>query len=103
MRAARALTALAVVGTVTLAGTLTACSADENTAVIGSPMGMTGTWERSFGDEFSGTELDQELCQPNRFGSDDADAPFNPDIEAAWFSPYAVVVPDGALQTTARP
>jgi beta-glucanase (GH16 family) len=97
------LTARAALGTVALVASLTACSGSDAPAVVGSPTGMTGTWDLTFGDEFSGTGLDRALWQPNRFGSDDGDAPFNPDIEAAWFSPDAVAVADGALQITEEP
>ena len=98
----RSCTALAVVG-LALAGSLSACGAAELPRVTGHPTGMTGTWDLSFGDEFSGSELDRDLWQPNRYGSDEGDAPFNPDLEDAWFSPAATTVADGALHLTAQP
>jgi beta-glucanase (GH16 family) len=64
------------------------------------PTGLSGSWRSVGGDEFTGTKLNRKNWQPNRFGNDSADAPFNPDGEDAWFSPDNVAVDDGALQLT---
>ena len=67
-----------------------------------APQGPAGRWMNVMDDEFSGTSLNRTFWQPNRFGKDGGDAPFNPDQEAAWFSPSNVTVADGMLTLTLR-
>lgn len=66
------------------------------------PQGPTGKWVLAGSDDFTGTSLDRQLWQPNRFGNDSADAPFNPDGEDAWFSPENVKVAGGTLDLTLK-
>lgn len=65
-------------------------------------MGAPGSWKSVGADEFGGKTLNRSVWQPNRFGEDAPEAPFNPNGEDAWFSPSNVSVQDGALQLTLR-
>jgi beta-glucanase (GH16 family) len=64
------------------------------------PQGVPGSWAPIWSDDFDGDSLDQDIWQPSRFGGDDGDAPFEPDLEAAWFSPSNVGLEDGSLVLT---
>ncbi len=82
------------------AGVLTGhvlASGEELPGTPPDPVGPPGSWTSAWGDEFDGDALDLDLWQPNRYGTDDGDAPFVPEEEAAWFSSSAVRVADGNL------
>ena len=64
------------------------------------PEGVQGSWVLDWSDEFDGGSLDRDTRQPNRYGLDDGDAPFEHDLEAAWFSPSNVSLRDGQLVLT---
>jgi beta-glucanase (GH16 family) len=64
------------------------------------PEGVPGTWVTVLDEDFSGGSLDRDRWQPNRYGKDGGDAPFNPAEEAAWFSGSNVTVSDGMLELT---
>lgn len=60
------------------------------------PPDLPGRWQLVFGDDFDGPGVDPGRWRCNRFGGSGEDAPFNPEIEAAFFSPANVSVRDGA-------
>lgn len=64
------------------------------------PRGPDGPWTLAWHDEFDGDSLNTDAWQPSRFGEHDGDAPFEPEREAAWFSPSNVHVRDGNLVLT---
>ncbi len=82
-----------------VAGLLTSRFVTDGAADVG-PVGPDGSWSLAWGDEFDGGLLEPGKWQPNRYGSAAGDAPFNPDDEAAWFSPESVRVRDGLLSVT---
>jgi beta-glucanase (GH16 family) len=61
------------------------------------PDGLAGSWSLVISDDFDGTELNRDLWQPNRYGFDQWDAPFNPDGEEAFYAPSNAKVSDGHL------
>ncbi|MFD2091537.1 glycoside hydrolase family 16 protein [Blastococcus deserti] len=65
--------------------------------------GPPGDWHQVFAEEFEGPALDPAIWHPNRYGGGDGDAPFNPPLENAWFSPENVTVDDGRLVITTSP
>jgi beta-glucanase (GH16 family) len=65
-----------------------------------APEGLTGSWDLDWNDEFDAGSLDTDVWQPSRYGQDSGDAPFEPDLEAAWFSPSNVGLRDGSLVLT---
>jgi beta-glucanase (GH16 family) len=65
-----------------------------------TPQGPGGSWALTWHDEFKGTSLNRKMWQPDRSGSQNGDAPFEPDSEAAWFSPSNVAVKNGNLTLT---
>jgi beta-glucanase (GH16 family) len=73
--------------------------------VTGTPLtpdGVAGAWRLAWRDEFAGSRLDSRKWQPNRYGIDGGDPPFDPRGEDAWFSPSNVSVDDGHLVLTVR-
>jgi beta-glucanase (GH16 family) len=66
------------------------------------PRGQTGAWRSVFADDFDGARVDPRTWRLNRFGGDSVDAPFNPELEDACFSPQNVAVQDGAAVLSVR-
>jgi beta-glucanase (GH16 family) len=60
-------------------------------------LGSRGSWTEVFEDGFDDDSLDRGKWQPYRGIEPDRGKPFNPDEEAAWFSPDNVSVADGTL------
>ena len=62
------------------------------------------SWSLDFDDEFTGSGLDPGRWQSGRFGATSrADAPYNPDLEGAYFSSAGVEVGGGTLNLTLKP
>ncbi|HEX5532474.1 MAG TPA: glycoside hydrolase family 16 protein [Actinomycetales bacterium] len=73
-------------------------------AVMAATPVAHGRWMLAFRDEFDGSALDAGKWRSGRFGdSSDADAPYNPGREGAYFSSSAVQVSGGRLSLTLRP
>ncbi|MFY9488708.1 MAG: family 16 glycosylhydrolase [Solirubrobacterales bacterium] len=62
-----------------------------------APLGIAGTWNLDFQDEFNGTTLDSLVWAPWRIEGPYANGPFNPTIEDADYSPANVSVGGGNL------
>lgn len=66
------------------------------------PEGPPGHWALAWHDDFTGDALDRARWQPNRYGQDVPNAPFNREGEDAWFSSSNVTVHNGNLVLTLR-
>jgi beta-glucanase (GH16 family) len=77
---------------------------------VRAPSAKAGTpvahvrWQLAFSDEFNGAGLDGGKWRSGRFAdTSEADAPYNPGEEGAYFTSSAVQVSNGRLQLTLRP
>ena len=64
------------------------------------PSGVPSSWRPVFVDDFTGSKLDTGNWRASRYGDGTGDAPFNPQVEDAWFKRDNVTVADGALVLT---
>ncbi|MGN6753143.1 MAG: glycoside hydrolase family 16 protein [Intrasporangium sp.] len=94
---------------VVLGGILVACI-DGAPSVEPGPGVQAGTgvgrqrWSLVFDDEFDGPTLDPAKWQSGRFGAtSEADAPYNPRLEGAYFSSSGVTITDGNLNLVLHP
>lgn len=91
-----------VVAVLLLGGAVAVPRILERAATPPQPDGPPGGWRSIVDDEFGGSALNASWWQPNRYGKNGGDAPFNPDEEAAWFGQDNVAVSDGVLTLTLR-
>lgn len=99
-RARRRRVRSAAIAVLVTSGLAVGCSSEPRTSTPEPPVapeGISGSWALSGADEFDGSSLDREVWQPNRYGADGSEAPFNPDSEGAAFDSSNVSVADGNL------
>jgi hypothetical protein len=90
--------------TTSSSGTSGGATPEAPVAVDGPPASL-GPWTSVFDDEFDGDAIDRTKWRVNRYGGTDDDGAFNPEIEAAYYSPDNVSEENGAgvLEVRAEP